>query len=282
MRDHIIRAIINITRDHADIVPLLQGKALEIAMIDRDGIGMKSLERDPREPGLKRKQAAERKIKTFMTRVFERQAESVRMQLAGFFPATKAKTPPVQIDWTDDERDELISLYSGIMDDGVKMFDDEFTIPGADYTFANIEAKKFAKDYSLDLIKNLDDTTREALRSALELFIDSPGATMGDVMASLPFSEARSLRIAVTEVTRAYGQAAQIAGEELKKQFPDLKFYKTWNTNEDDIVCPLCGELDGQVIPLEDEWDDGIMAPPRHVGCRCWINTASEFAVEAT
>ena len=120
MRDHVIRAIINITRDHADIVPLLQGKALKIAMIDRDGIGMKSLERDPREPGLKRKQAAERKIKAFMNKVFERQAESVRMQLSGYFPATKAKTPPVQIDWTDDERDELISLYSGVMDDGAQ------------------------------------------------------------------------------------------------------------------------------------------------------------------
>lgn len=278
MKTQIIQSIVLAAKTHPEIIKHLRGRALKIVMIDPDAAHYtKSLERDPREPGLRRKQKQERKIKSLFQRVFDRQADSVRFQLSGYFPMKAA--PKIDVNWTDDEKGELVNLYIETVQDGIALYDEESTVEGADYTFANIEAAKFAKKYSFDLIKGIDDTTREALRAAIDTFINVPGATIGDVMASLPFDERRALRVAVTEVTRAYGNAAQIAAGELQKQFPDIKFYKMWHTNVDEKVCPLCQDIENNnpTIELDQDWD-GVMNPPRHVGCRCWMTTFTEFA----
>jgi hypothetical protein len=48
-----------------------------------------------------------------------------------------------------------------------------------------------------------------------------------------------------------------------------------WWTAEDDHVCPLCQELDGVEVGIEDKffedtYTDG-MTSPRHPDCRCYI-----------
>lgn len=278
MKAQIINALMVTINQHPEIIPYLTGRAAKLAQIDADVMhNVKKLERDPREPGIERKQKFERKIKALMIRVFDRQAQVTHVQLSTRFPAKAV--PDIDVSWTDDETEELVSLYMEMMADGIDLFDDETKIDGVDYTFANIEAHKFVKDYTFELIRGIDKTTREALRQALTTFIDVPGTTIGDIMAVLPYSAERALRVAVTEVTRAYGEAAKIAGDELQKQFPDIKFYKTWFTNVDEHVCDLCQELDNTTIPLDQPFADDVQNPPRHVGCRCWINTISEMGL---
>ena len=80
------------------------------------------------------------------------------------------------------------------------------------------------------------------------------------------YSEERARQLAVTEVTRAFAEgnmAAWRAAGVIEK--------RRWNTNNDELVCPVCGPLAGQVRGLDDEFGDGIPLPPAHPRCRCWI-----------
>jgi hypothetical protein len=44
-----------------------------------------------------------------------------------------------------------------------------------------------------------------------------------------------------------------------------------WCTGEDDLVCPVCSELDGKVVGTGEVFAPDIDIPPAHVNCRCWI-----------
>ena len=142
-----------------------------------------------------------------------------------------------------------------------------------------------AARYAGELIKGVDKTSLEMVRSAVSLFADKPGFTLADVMNQLPYDVARSERIAVTEITRAYAEANQIAGEELRDEFGDVPVVKVWFTNNDDRVCDICGQLDGQEISIDEnfvyETKDGkkieVANPPGHVSCRCWTTTTTKI-----
>jgi len=105
--------------------------------------------------------------------------------------------------------------------------------------------------------------------------------TIGDVMKQLPFDEKRAERVAITEVTRAYAAANKLAGEELAKEFPDLKVIKRWFTNNDGLVCTaICAPLNGKEVDLNAEFAPGISEPPGHPGCRCWSSVKTELPDE--
>lgn len=269
--NNLLQHAINIAVDqYPEIVPHLSTKALELVEIKGN--------RDPREPHLKQKLSFEKRMGKLMKRVFARQAESLRMQIANAIPGMPIKAnPKFEIDWTDDEEHELVMLLLEAGKDGINMTGSKYG-EAFDPAFVNVEAAAWAKRRAGELIKDLDATTTQAISDAISSFIDTPGTTIGDVMDLLPFDDARSMRIAVTEITRAYGESTQMTAEAMAEQFPDLTFEKTWYTNNDDIVCPICGELDGITVALEDEFTDGVMNPPAHVNCRCWSDTNSSMA----
>ena len=160
---------------------------------------------------------------------------------------------------------------------GVSLFGKNSRIQ-IDWTLTNQRAAEWAREYVYDLIKDIDDISRLALQSAISQFVETPGMTIGDVMDMLPYDDERAQRVAVTEITRAYASANQMAGEDLKKEFPDVRVTKMWFTNNDDLVCDLCGPLDKTEVGIdenfyepEDSYQDGN--PPRHVNCRCWTDT---------
>lgn len=51
-----------------------------------------------------------------------------------------------------------------------------------------------------------------------------------------------------------------------------------WIASEDERTCPVCADLDGQVILMGDEFDDGVTAPPDHPLCRCTVVSAAAAA----
>lgn len=42
---------------------------------------------------------------------------------------------------------------------------------------------------------------------------------------------------------------------------------KEWITTDDDVLCPECEAMDGQSVPIGDDFEDG--GPPLHPRCRC-------------
>lgn len=140
-------------------------------------------------------------------------------------------------------------------------------------TLANETAASWASEYSDSLLTQLMQTTVDGVGKILSDWIGLPGATMGNLRDSLAplFGQVRADRIAVTETTRAFAE-----GERLAYENEGIEEWR-WNTNEDELVCEFCGEVDGDIVPIgepfgQDANGDDVTQPPYHVECRCWIS----------
>ena len=137
---------------------------------------------------------------------------------------------------------------------------------GINWELVNQAAATWAKKYTFDLVTGIDKTTQGALQTALNNWITA-GEDFPALIArvQLVFSNPiRAEMIAVTEATRAYATANVMAWKE-----SGVVDGYIFNTAFDDIVCPLCLPLNGQVFPLKDQEH----LPPLHVRCRCWTAT---------
>lgn len=239
--------------------------------------------RDKREPGKRRKEMAELRLTAIIKRMFRRQKARVAERLEMMHPDRKALNIQDDIDLTDEEAmAELIAEIIFATRDGVNLFDENMNLT-LDYTGTNTEAAEWARKYGYDLVRNIDKLTVDSLQQAISAFVETPGMTIAQVMDMLPFDEQRAIRVARTEITRSYAHGQQMAGEELAKEYPDVKMVKRWYTNEDDRVCPLCEPIaQKEWIPMdedfyepEDEYQDGN--PPRHTNCRCNVVYSTEM-----
>ena len=143
---------------------------------------------------------------------------------------------------------------------------------GVDFAKANERAAEWARTYTFDLVKGIADNTRTALQQQIEGFYRDQRTVgeLGDSISKL-FGPVRAEMIAVTETTRAASQGESIFEGELAAL--GLKTSQTWQTNADDIVCPICEPLNGKA--RGDGWGPGqfVEEPPAHIRCRCWVNT---------
>lgn len=239
--------------------------------------------RDRREPKRREKEIAEDKLYKLLRRMWRKQKTKIEQWLQTYSPAKKDIGDGMlpDDDWQDDEdMQDLIILLTNSARDGIDLFSQEVLI-GMDYTLTNDKAARWARQYAFDLVRGIDNTTRQILRNAVSDFVETPGMTIGDIVSRLPYDEQRALRIAVTETTRAYARGQMQAGEDLQEMFPNMRVVKRWYTNNDDIVCTeICEPLDGEVVDLEEDFPGGIPEPPAHVNCRCWLGTTTRFADE--
>lgn len=230
--------------------------------------------RDKREPGRKEKEAAEARIYALTRRVFRRQQAQVVKWLEIEYPGRKAvDVYDAWAEWDEDETDDLIAELQRAVKSGVKLF--ASTLPGMldlDFALINKRALAKARQYTYELVKGITATTRDTLQRVISAFVETPGMTIGDVVNSLPYSEERALRVAVTEITRAYSTAAQDAAADLKEKYPDVRVTKTWFTNNDDLVCEICAPLNGVEIDQDEQFGGEFDGPPGHVSCRCFTS----------
>ncbi len=246
-----------------------------VNVVGRIIAALKAQQRDVREPGRRRKMEFERELSKSIQRLFARQAGRIRTALVEGHP--ERKSDPMDFEPGDDELiSEIMIMLMDAARAGVDLFAGNINL-GLDTTATNTEAIAWARKYAFDLVREINDTTRTALQEIIAGFAATPGMTIGDVMGLLPFDESRALRIATTEITRAYAQGNQLAGEALKEQYPDVLVVKHWFTNNDDRVCEICGPLDGQEVEIDETFADGIDNPPAHVGCRCWTQTGTRI-----
>lgn len=129
------------------------------------------------------------------------------------------------------------------------------------------DASEFARTHSYDLIKGLEDTTRDIVQRAQSAYMSTPGMTRADLERKLSaaFSKTRASAIAVTETTRA-AAASATSLQDYYRQEHGLEYRRIWNTNADDLTCPICGPRDGK---SENELGEEATIPA-HVNCRCF------------
>ena len=153
-----------------------------------------------------------------------------------------------------------------------------------DWAMTNQAVLDFTKEYGFHLLYLSGDysimgTTREQMR---EIFLRWQRGELGaqgmpDLVRALEplFGPERAQRIATTETTRLYAQGNLTAW-----QISGRITHKIWHTARDELVCPICQPLDGVVVDLDRAFAArpvgaatplGILAPPAHVNCRCWL-----------
>lgn len=132
-------------------------------------------------------------------------------------------------------------------------------------SFVNELALEFAYKSTLEFVAGITQTTKNFTNSKISEWIES-GKPLEDLIQELSpmYGKVRAESIAVTEVTRVYAEANQHAWKE-----SEIVHGKEWLTAEDDLVCPVCGPVSGEVVKLEETFSNGAFNPPAHTKCRC-------------
>lgn len=80
-----------------------------------------------------------------------------------------------------------------------------------------------------------------------------------------------------TMISRTEIQIAQNEGrleswkQAFKEGFVDPESMKMWVTAEDERTCPVCAELDGEVVGWLETFSNGLEKPIAHPHCRCTV-----------
>jgi hypothetical protein len=162
-------------------------------------------------------------------------------------------------------RDALIPVLTQLYAENMLFggaLDIEFELPAE---AINGRALTWAQTYTYDLVRGINETTAAALRDAFGVFNSTPGMTRAELEALLEptFGPVRASMIAVTETTRTASEGVAARQQYLRDAGYNLT--RIWRTNADDLVCPICGPLNGKA---EADWG-AVGPPPAHVNCRC-------------
>jgi hypothetical protein len=241
--------------------------------------------RDPKEPGRTEKEMFEDKLARLVKKRFNTQKGIIAESLRWSLPKKSVD------DWMDripelgdpNTEKQIFTLFVGAMAHGTQLFGESIGFD-LDWELVNTAASKMAQEYMTEWLAGLDEVTRKRLRQELVNFVEIQGYTLGDVIGGLEetvLGSARAQRVAVTEITRVYGMAEQLAAEQLQSEFPDVKVIKTWFTNNDDLVCVICEPLNGMTVLANemfmDDFGDVYDFPPAHVNCRCWMSSRTKI-----
>jgi hypothetical protein len=262
IKDDIVRIV---AKCYPDIIPLLSGRARWIA---------ETKGRDKREPGLKIKNEMEERLKTVILKRLSHARRKVKRILEERYPA---KDWGIEI-YDEEDNAALYMMFLEAVLKGIDLFDEQTNLD-VDYDEPRRFAIEYIRNYFTRWLMGLDATTADAVRTAVSTFLSTAGISIRDVMDMLEptFGEMRALRIAITEITRAFAKGNQLAGEALKKQWKDVPVVKQWFTNVDDLVCDICAPLDGTEVPIDQDFEMGIDNPPAHVNCRCWTSVRTRI-----
>lgn len=138
---------------------------------------------------------------------------------------------------------------------------------------ANEQAVEWARQYAATLANQVNAVSQRLTFEAMADWMDRPGATIGELTEALKdklaVNVSRAGTIAVTEVTRAYAEGNRIA-------YTNSGVEKwRWRTNRDDLVCTVCGPLNGKVKQIGESFgvfnNQPFTQPPAHPNCRCWV-----------
>ncbi len=141
------------------------------------------------------------------------------------------------------------------------------------FDLENPRAVAYARAHAAELIKGINETTREGLRRIIVAGLDE-GASYGQIGKTISslfdgFSAKRAQTIAVYEVGEAYEQGNLDVADELRGSGVEME--KSWLTVKDSKVeTPICGANEAQGwIPLAQPFQSGHDRATGHLACRC-------------
>ena len=135
------------------------------------------------------------------------------------------------------------------------------------------QAITWAEKHGAQLVTQMDEETKTRLAQTISDGIKNkrgiPGLQRDIKSTFADMSKYRSELIARTETAQALSQASL---DSMKDMGIDGK---QWVTAGDDMVSDECmgNESDG-VIPVNQSFSGGVMAPPQHPNCRCTVAPA--------
>lgn len=138
---------------------------------------------------------------------------------------------------------------------------------GIEWGLVNERAAEWASGYSLNIAGRIVNTTQKTLRKQVADFFQDE-RTLKDLRDTLSplFGPVRADLIGTTEITVAASAGEAFFEGELNRL--GLKTTQIWQTENDDLVCPICGPRHGK--KRGDGWTE---PPPAHGRCRCHTNT---------
>ncbi len=135
------------------------------------------------------------------------------------------------------------------------------------------QAIDWAEKHSATLVKGLDEETKKRLAHTISQGIEQkrgiPGLSRDIRNTFADMSRHRSELIARTETANALSSASLDSMADMGIDG------KEWVTAGDDLVSDEClgNEAEG-VIPVNQAFSGGVMAPPQHPSCRCTVAPA--------
>lgn len=155
---------------------------------------------------------------------------------------------------------------------------DEYAL-GVNLDRVTLAVSDWARQYASDLAYGLTSTDQDLLRRNLSAWVEASEDFPALVKRINSFlnNERRARTIATTEGTRAYAEGNLVVWRE-----SDVVTGQVWNTAADELVCPICKPLNGQIAELDGQtWQHrnrpnldvglSVAAPPAHPNCRCWL-----------
>lgn len=135
---------------------------------------------------------------------------------------------------------------------------------GVSWDLVNLEASRWARSYTFDLVRGIANTTRDALQEKVGAYfeIPTPIGVLKDSIGEI-FDPVRADMIAITEVTRA-ATMGEVAVVNLLESESGIEMEAVFHTVNDERVCTRCGPLNGKVVESDDY-------APLHPRCRCVV-----------
>jgi SPP1 gp7 family putative phage head morphogenesis protein len=148
------------------------------------------------------------------------------------------------------------------------------------FDVTNPKAVEWIKQNAGDLIKGINETTRQEIRDLVEAAFEEQYDVddLADQIEELLGDADRAETIARTETMRASNEGqAQLWDQATETGFLTGTEKQEWIVTPDDRLCPICEPLDGETAELGGVFEsDGeeYDAPPAHPNCRCTIGLA--------
>jgi len=182
---------------------------------------------------------------------------------------------------------EMTAALTGMAEDGLELGAKDFfsdqpkdLVQGISFDLSSPAAMAHIKAHGAEMVKAIDDTTREEMLGVLERMAakgESPQAIAREIVSRWKgfaikkpqlHIRNRAHLVAVTELGNGYEQGRLLAAREMEDE--GLPMMKSWLTVGDDRVSEGCQDNanDGW-IDLGKKFSSGHDSPLRFPGCRC-------------
>lgn len=133
----------------------------------------------------------------------------------------------------------------------------------------NPKAVAWAEEHAAELVTNISEVTRERLAAAIAKQQETGEDAYDEILAAVG-DEDRATLIARHESMVAAGEGQRQAWDQaVDKGLLTGDEKRVWIVTDDERLCPICEELDGETAILGGEYPGGYEGPPAHVQCRC-------------